>query len=102
AFELGLRLFDTAPLYGDGIAETRLGSTLRSKPRAAFTVATKVGFDIAEGARSIEGFGYRFYLEAPRDFFYDNVLRNLDRSLRRLGLDRVDIVHIHDADDHFE
>jgi D-threo-aldose 1-dehydrogenase len=102
AFELGLRLFDTAPLYGDGVAETRLGQVLRSKQRDSFTVATKVGFDIQEGARSLDGFEYRFYLEAPHDFSYDGVLRNLDRSLRRLQVDRIDIVHIHDADEHFE
>ena len=102
AFDLGLHLFDTAPLYGDGVAETRLGHVLRSRPRDSFTVATKVGFDIQEGARSLDGFEYRFYLEAPRDFSYDGVLRNLDRSLTRLQLDRVDIVHIHDADEHFE
>ena len=102
AFDLGLRLFDTAPLYGDGVAETRLGSLFRSRPRDGFTLATKVGFDIREGARPLDGFEYRFYLEAPRDFTYDGVLRNLDRSLKRLAVDRIDIVHIHDADEHFE
>jgi D-threo-aldose 1-dehydrogenase len=101
AFDLGLRLFDTAPLYGDGVAETRLGMVLHDRPRESFVVATKVGFDIAEGYRGLDGFEYRFYLEAPRDFTYDGVLRNLERSLRRLRLDQVDIVHIHDADDHF-
>lgn len=102
AFDLRLRLFDTAPLYGDGVAETRLGSVLRSKPRSSFTLATKVGFDISVGARALEGFEYRFYLDAPRDFTYEGVLRNLDRSLRRLSVDHIDIVHIHDADEHFD
>jgi D-threo-aldose 1-dehydrogenase len=102
AFELGWRLFDTAPLYGDGVAETRLGQVLSSRPRNNFVVTTKVGFDIAEGRRPLDGFQYRFYLEAPQDFSYDAVLSNLDRSLRRLRLDHVDIVHIHDADNHFE
>jgi D-threo-aldose 1-dehydrogenase len=97
-----LNLFDTAPLYGDGVAETRVGFVLSPLPRDSFVLATKVGFDIQEGARPLDGFEYRFYLEAPRDFSYDGVLRNLDRSLRRLRLDRIDIVHIHDADDHFE
>ncbi len=101
AWQCGLRLFDTAPLYGDGVAEVRLGSVLSTKPRSEFAVGTKVGFDIAEGRRSLTDFEYNFYLEAPRDFTYDGVLRNLDRSLRRLKLDRVDIVHIHDADEHF-
>ena len=101
ALELGLRLFDTAPLYGDGGAETRLGSVLGVRPRESFVVSTKAGFDIAEGRRPLNGFDYRFYLEAPRDFSYDGVMRNLERSLRRLKLDRIDIVHIHDADEHF-
>jgi D-threo-aldose 1-dehydrogenase len=102
ARDLGLNLFDTAPLYGDGVAETRVGFVLSALPRDSFVIATKVGFDIQEGARPLDGFENRFYLEAPRDFSYDGVLRNLDRSLRRLRLDRIDIVHIHDADDHFE
>lgn len=101
AFDLGLRLFDTAPLYGDGVAESRLGLVFSAKPRESFVVATKVGFDIAEGRRPLDGFEYRFYLEAPQNFSYDSVLENLDYSLRRLRLDRVDIVHIHDADNHF-
>jgi D-threo-aldose 1-dehydrogenase len=101
AFEIGLRLFDTAPLYGDGVAEARLGTVLSGRPRESFVIATKAGFDIADGHRPLDGFEYRFYLEAPRDFSYDGVLRSLERSLRRLRLDRVDIVHIHDADDHF-
>ena len=102
AFELGWRLFDTAPLYGDGVAETRLGQVLSSRPRNDFVVTTKVGFDIAEGRRPLDGFQYRFYLEAPQDFSYEAVLSNLDRSLRRLRIDHVDIAHIHDADNHFE
>jgi D-threo-aldose 1-dehydrogenase len=102
ARDLGLNLFDTAPLYGDGVAETRVGSALSGVPRDSLVLTTKVGFDIQEGARLLDGFEYRFYLEAPRDFSYDGVLRNLDRSLRRLRVDRIDIVHIHDADDHFE
>src|SRR3989442_548751 len=80
ARDLGLNLFDTAPLYGDGVAETRVGFVLSAFPRDSFALATKVGFDIQEGARPLDGFEYRFYLEAPRDFSYDGVLRNLDRS----------------------
>jgi D-threo-aldose 1-dehydrogenase len=97
-----LRFFDTAPLYGDGVAEVRLGQAFQKRSRDSFTLATKVGFDIPEGARPLEGFQYSFYLSAPRDFTYDGVLRNLERSLRRLCVDCLDIVHIHDADEHFE
>jgi len=96
---LGLNLIDTAPLYGDGTAETRLGDVLGDWPRDSFVLATKVGFDIQESARPLRD--WHFYVDAQRDFSYDGVLRNLDRSLRRLHLDRVNVVHIHDADDHF-
>jgi D-threo-aldose 1-dehydrogenase len=99
ARDLGLNLIDTAPLYGDGTAETRLGGVVGDWPRDSFVLATKVGFDIQEGARPL--FDWHFYVDAPRDFNYDGVLRSLDRSLRRLHLERVNIVHIHDADDHF-
>jgi len=99
ARDLGLNLFDTAPLYGDGTAETRLGAVISSWPRDSYVLTTKVGFDIQEGLRPLDD--WHFYVNAPRDFSYDGVLRNLDRSLRRLRVDRIDIVHIHDADDHF-
>ena len=100
ARDLGLNLFDTAPLYGDGTAETRLGNIISSWPRDSYVLATKVGFDIQEGLRPLDD--WHFYVNAPRDFSYDGVLRSLDRSLRRLRVGRIDIVHIHDADDHFE
>jgi D-threo-aldose 1-dehydrogenase len=99
ARDLGLNLFDTAPLYGDGTAETRLGAVIQGWQRDSFVLTTKVGFDIQEGRRPLGD--WHFYVDAPRDFTYDGVLRNLDRSLRRLRVDRIDIVHIHDADDHF-
>lgn len=94
AYELGPRLFDTAPLYGSGLAERRLGQVLRDKPRAEIVVATKAGVQRVDddGSAGDEVF----------DFSYDGVLRSFEASLERLGLDRVDIVHIHDADDHFE
>src|SRR5205807_1472023 len=61
ALQAGWRLFDTAPLYGDGAAEMRLGDVLSMRPRSAFVVGTKVGFDIAEGRRPLDGLEYRFY-----------------------------------------
>jgi D-threo-aldose 1-dehydrogenase len=99
ARELGLNLFDTAPLYGDGTAEMRLGAVIADWPRDSYVLTTKVGFDIQEGRRPLDD--WHFYVYAPRDFSYDGVLRNLDRSLRRMRVNRIDIVHIHDADDHF-
>jgi D-threo-aldose 1-dehydrogenase len=99
AYELGARLFDTAPLYGFGLAERRLGQVLRDKPRAEIVVSTKAGVQRA-GPPAADGYTYAD--EPLCDFSYDGVLRSFEASLERLGLDRVDIVHIHDCDDHFE
>lgn len=99
AYELGLRLFDTAPLYGFGLAERRLGQILRDKPRSEIVVSTKAGVQRA-GPPADDGYTYAD--EPVCDFSYDGVLRSFEASLERLGLDRVDIVHIHDSDDHFE
>jgi D-threo-aldose 1-dehydrogenase len=99
AHELGLRLFDTAPLYGFGLAERRLGQILRDKPRSEIVVSTKAGVQRA-GPPADDGYTYAD--EPVCDFSYDGVLRSFEASLERLGLDRVDIVHIHDCDDHFE
>jgi len=88
ALAAGVRLFDTAPLYGAGESERLLGAGLRGAPRGSFTLATKVG-------RVVEDDGtVRF------DFSRDGVLRSVEASLRRLGLDRLDIVHVHDPDQH--
>jgi D-threo-aldose 1-dehydrogenase len=89
AWELGVRAFDTAPKYGFGLSERRVGAALRERPRDAFTLSTKVGRLLREG-------------EAVFDFSYDGALRSLDESLERLGLDRVDVVLVHDPDDHYD
>jgi D-threo-aldose 1-dehydrogenase len=89
AWELGLRAFDTAPLYGSGLSEQRVGAALRERPRHQFTLSTKVGRLVRAG-------------EPVFDFSYDGALRSLEESLERLGLDRVDVVLIHDPDDHYE
>jgi D-threo-aldose 1-dehydrogenase len=94
AWELGLRYFDTAPYYGSGLAERRLGAVLTSKPRDAFAVSTKVGRLLRAGASGWEG--------AYFDFSGDAALRSLDQSLERLGLDRIDVALVHDPDDHYE
>jgi D-threo-aldose 1-dehydrogenase len=87
AWELGLRAFDTAPLYGSGLSEQRVGAALRERPRHQFILSTKVGRLLRAG-------------EPVFDFSYDGALRSLEESLERLGLDRVDVVLIHDPDDH--
>jgi D-threo-aldose 1-dehydrogenase len=103
AWDAGIRFFDTAPMYGNGSAERRLGAFLRGKPRASYVLATKVGRLLRRPARD-EGED-AFYKGTPPerpvfDFTYDGVLRSFEESLARLGLDRVDILHIHDPDAH--
>jgi D-threo-aldose 1-dehydrogenase len=94
AWERGLRYFDTAPYYGSGLAERRLGTVLAKKPRETFAVSTKVGRLLRPGAAGWEG--------AYFDFSYDAALRSLEASLERLGLDRVDVALVHDPDDHYD
>ncbi|HEY2543214.1 MAG TPA: aldo/keto reductase, partial [Gaiellaceae bacterium] len=89
AWELGIRTFDTAPYYGFGLAEQRVGAFLAEKPRDAITISTKVG-------RLLSADGAYF------DFTFDGALRSLDESLARLGVDGVDVVLVHDPDDHYE
>jgi len=102
ACSLGLRLFDTAPYYGSGLAERRLGAVLRKHPRDELTVSTKVGRLLEPGDSRNSGWHGAPALDAYFDFSYDAALRSLDESLERLGLDRVDIALVHDPDDHYE
>jgi D-threo-aldose 1-dehydrogenase len=101
AWELGLRLFDTAPLYGSGLAERRLGLALRDRPRDAYVLSTKVGRLLRPGPPDETQFEGIPPLHPEFDFSRDGALRSLEESLERLGLDRVDIALIHDPDDHF-
>ena len=95
AWNGGVRTFDVAPFYGAGRAERRLGAFLVTKPRDEFVLSTKVGrLLIPTGATDGE-------LQPVFDFSQDGVKASLEASLRRLGLDRVDIALIHDPDDHF-
>jgi D-threo-aldose 1-dehydrogenase len=100
----GIRFYDTAPLYGHGLAEARLGRFLRDKPRDSYTLASKVGRLLRADATPEPG---QSYVDVPPvnpvfDFSYEATLRSVEESLQRLGLDRVDVLHIHDPDDHFE
>jgi D-threo-aldose 1-dehydrogenase len=99
AWELGVRYFDTAPYYGSGSAERRLGAALRERPRDTFVVSTKVGRLLRPGESGWHGAPP---LEAYFDFSYDAALRSLEESLERLGLDRVDVALVHDPDDHHD
>ena len=105
ALELGVRYFDTAPQYGRGLSESRLGSVLSLEPRTGFAVSTKVGRVLQpvppERVGAAPGPGPQDQ-ETVFDFSRDGVLRSIDESLRRLRLDRVDILLIHDPDDHYD
>lgn len=109
AWDAGIRYFDTAPLYGFGLSEQRLGRFLATKPRSDFTISTKVG-RLLRPTRGTPGTGGgslgAFVGALPNDAFFDYradaVKRALDESLARLGLDRIDIAYIHDPDDFFE
>src|SRR5262245_11093044 len=94
ALDAGIRWFDTAPLYGSGESEARLGAGLaeRGVPRAELTVATKVGRTLDAAAPD----GVRF------DFAPAELRRQLESSLVRLNLDRVDVVHLHDPEAHLD
>jgi D-threo-aldose 1-dehydrogenase len=109
AYEAGMRLFDTAPLYGYGLAEQRLGHVLRRLPRTEFVLSTKVGRllrpDVPPDATQFYR-GEPFFKGTPSlnpvfDFSYEGVMRSVEESLTRLGLDRIDILLIHDPDEHF-
>jgi len=104
AWEGGIRYFDTAPHYGLGLSERRLGQFLREKPRADYVVSTKVGRLLEpnpafSGGRDLE---HRF--DVPDDLVRrfdpsaDGIRRSLEESLERMGLDRVDLVYLHDPD----
>jgi D-threo-aldose 1-dehydrogenase len=102
----GIRSFDTAPHYGLGLSERRLGAGLRCYPRDEFVVSTKVG-RLLEPARKpygpdAEGFAVPAAYHRVRDYSADGVRRSLAASLDRLGLDRIDIAFIHDPEDHAE
>jgi D-threo-aldose 1-dehydrogenase len=103
-----VRYFDTAPHYGLGLSERRLGEALKAKPRDEYVVSTKVGRLLVPHPRPAAsdlddgGFAVPADLLRVRDYTRDGVLRSIDGSLERLGLDRVDIVYIHDPDDYEE
>lgn len=107
AWEGGVRYFDTAPHYGLGLAERRLGAALRSYPRDEAVVSTKVGRALIPtpqhaGRLDDDGFVVPAAFRRAWDFSRDGILRSLEQSLTRLGLDRVDVLYLHDPDDHWD
>ncbi|MEV7394616.1 MULTISPECIES: aldo/keto reductase [unclassified Streptomyces] len=105
AWAAGIRYFDTAPHYGLGLSEHRLGAALRDRPRDAYVVSSKVGRLLVPNERQrgvdSEGFVVRDDLRRQWDFSRDGVLRSIEDTLRRTGLDRLDVVYVHDPDEHW-
>jgi D-threo-aldose 1-dehydrogenase len=117
AWDLGVRTFDMAPLYGYGAAERRVGSALAGRPRDEYVLSTKVGRlvrpadAIPVGAdidrQAIDGREDAYYVRSEPvrlvfDYTADGIRRSIDESLERLRLDRIDIALIHDPDEHWQ
>ena len=104
AWDVGIRYFDTAPHYGLGLSERRLGAFLASKPRDEFTISTKVGRLLRPNPDGIgrlddeNDFVVPAVLARVWDFSVDGIRQSLDESLGRLGLDSVDILYLHDPE----
>jgi D-threo-aldose 1-dehydrogenase len=100
AWQGGIRYFDTAPLYGSGLSERRMGRALAGRPRGEYVLSSKVGWLIDPGSGMRDDGLYVGLEGGPRrcDYSYDGTLRSLDASLLRLGVDHIDIVYIHDLD----
>ena len=102
ACAVGISYFDTAPQYGQGKSEARIGRILQTRPRDSFVLSTKVGHlyerpaDPAAFARRLRGNGLHFQIRSS--YGYDAVMRSYEDSLLRLGLNRVDMLVIHDID----
>lgn len=102
AWEIGARYFDTAPLYGLGLAETRMNRFLKEKPRDDYVLSTKVG-RLMLPCKPEERTGIGKFFETPTrremfDYSYNGIMRSFEFSLERLGVDRVDILFAHDLD----
>jgi D-threo-aldose 1-dehydrogenase len=101
AWDAGVRYFDTAPYYGLGLSEARLGQYLRWRPRHEFVLSSKVGRVLKPMLRKdidfapwVDGLPFR----CKYDYSYDGTMRSFEDSLQRLGLEYIDILFIHDAD----
>lgn len=102
AWDAGVRYFDTAPLYGLGLSETRLNRLLRDKPRDSYVLSSKVG-RLLRAVPPGQGDGAGKWVDVPSrreiyDYGYDATMRSLEFSLERLGVDRIDILYVHDLD----
>jgi len=102
AWSAGIRAFDTAPHYGAGLSELRLGEFLATRPPSEYLLSTKVGRVLvpSDGPVDTEGFYGAPRMARVRDYSPDGVWSSLEASMRRLRLDRIDLALIHDPDDH--
>ncbi|MDX6247215.1 MAG: D-threo-aldose 1-dehydrogenase [Kribbellaceae bacterium] len=105
AWDGGIRYYDTSPHYGIGHSERRIGEFLRTRPRSEYTLSTKVGrLLIAQDpqGRLDEAFQVPATHRRVWDFTRDGVRRSVEDSLERIGVDRIDILYLHDAEKHFD
>ena len=106
AWQSGIRYFDTAPHYGLGLSERRLGAFLATKPRTEYVISTKVGRllrpspETADRLDDENQFAVPASLRRVWDFSSGGIRASLEESLERLGLDRVDVLYLHDPDEH--
>lgn len=101
AFDAGVNFFDTSPLYGSGMAEARLGAVLRALPREQYVLSDKVGYAVEPDAPLPD------FTQGPpptpgHDYSYDGTLWLVEGSLKRLGLERIDVLLIHDPEAHMQ
>lgn len=101
AWDAGCRTFDTAPHYGNGLSEHRMGQVLRNMPRTAFVLSTKVGRRLipdATAPRNQNGYVNVLPFRQVWDYSSAGVRRSIEDSLQRLGLASIDVAYIHDCD----
>jgi D-threo-aldose 1-dehydrogenase len=99
AWNAGIRYFDTAPHYGFGLSERRFGDYLRDKPRSSYVLSTKVGRllePVPEDQVPNLGFVDPLPFKLEYDYSYDGIMRSVEFSYARLGLNRIDILYVHD------
>lgn len=101
ALDVGVSLYDTAPLYGHGLSELRMGAVLRSKPLDDYVLSTKVGRYLAPRPKAEIDMGqwqHSIGFDAVFDYSYDSAFRSVEQSMMRLGIPQIDILLIHDVD----
>lgn len=98
AMELGLNQFDTAPFYGFGLSERRVGDALRAYNRDDYILSTKVGRILTPCEKAADKYGFcsPMPFEPKYDYSYDGVMRSFEHSIQRLGLSKIDILYMHD------